>query len=590
MSTTTANFRVDPRLASLLSAAYRSTEQALKELIDNAFDADAENVRIDLPSDTVGAISIQDDGSGMTDAELRQEYLSIARNRRSRSSKSFLKGRNVKGRKGIGKFAGFVAAEIMDLETRSKGSVTRIQISKSLLLKSSRDLVDIDLPITVEPCARTEKGTKITLTQLNPKLFAPKPAALKEILVLEYGRQPDFTIWVNGERLAHEDLPGKSFTETIKLANGVEATLKYTLLDHNVKGTKHAGIAVRVDDRVVGRPVFFGLDKRTDIPAKLANRVVGEIQTNGLSEDEVTPDYSAVVESSMAYKEIQDVVQASVAGRLNEVFTRDMNLAKARHQKEINRRLEGLPEFRRAFAEKALSTVLSRFWQESEDKIDVMVSLILDAFERDEYWVVCQKIDETRHGDVLTFATALQDFGLLDMAIMAEQTRRRLKLLDDLEDLARNDATKEDAMHKPLASNLWVFGAEYSLMASNQTLARTIRDYTDKKFTGERKNKRPDLFLAQNVLNRYLLIEFKRPSHKIDRDDENQAEKYRDDLTPDFDTMDILVIGGNVDSSIQKQYQRGDIRLLTYKAVFSTARTQLNWLVQQLTSAPESAV
>ncbi len=44
-----AQFRVDPRLTSLLGEGYRSTEQALKELIDNAWDADAENVWITLP-------------------------------------------------------------------------------------------------------------------------------------------------------------------------------------------------------------------------------------------------------------------------------------------------------------------------------------------------------------------------------------------------------------------------------------------------------------------------------------------------------------------------------------------------------------
>lgn len=39
-----AQFRVDPRLTSLLGETYRSTEHALKELIDNAWDADAETV------------------------------------------------------------------------------------------------------------------------------------------------------------------------------------------------------------------------------------------------------------------------------------------------------------------------------------------------------------------------------------------------------------------------------------------------------------------------------------------------------------------------------------------------------------------
>lgn len=44
-----ANFKVDPRLASLLGEGYRSTEHALKELIDNAWDAEARAVHVVLP-------------------------------------------------------------------------------------------------------------------------------------------------------------------------------------------------------------------------------------------------------------------------------------------------------------------------------------------------------------------------------------------------------------------------------------------------------------------------------------------------------------------------------------------------------------
>ena len=98
-----------------------------------------------------------------------------------------------------------------------------------------------------------------------------------------------------------------------------------------------------------------------------------------------------------------------------------------------------------------------------------------------------------------------------------------------------------------LEKNLWVFGPEFSLMSSNETLATVIRKSADEEFVGERADKRPDLFLAQNVLRQYLLIEFKRPTHTLKRDDENQAEKYRDDLTAQFGNMDILVIDGNVD-------------------------------------------
>jgi hypothetical protein len=45
MSTHAKNsFRVDPRIAEILGESYRSSEQALKELVDNAWDADATKV------------------------------------------------------------------------------------------------------------------------------------------------------------------------------------------------------------------------------------------------------------------------------------------------------------------------------------------------------------------------------------------------------------------------------------------------------------------------------------------------------------------------------------------------------------------
>lgn len=78
-------FQVDSRLATLLSQEYSSSERALKELVDNAWDADAEKVSITLPKPMSGdPIVIQDDGTGMTEEELRRHYLSIASERRCR--------------------------------------------------------------------------------------------------------------------------------------------------------------------------------------------------------------------------------------------------------------------------------------------------------------------------------------------------------------------------------------------------------------------------------------------------------------------------------------------------------------------------
>ena len=128
-------------------------------------------------------------------------------------------------------------------------------------------------------------------------------------------------------------------------------------------------------------------------------------------------------------------------------------------------------------------------------------------------------------------------------------------------------------------------GHEYSLMSLNETLNSIIKNYTDKTFTSKRANKRPDLLLNQNIFNKYLLIEFKRPSHTIVRDDENQAEKYRDDLNEFIHSeIEIIVIGGKVDSKIDSKYTQESIRLLSFSETISKAMNQLNWLLGALKS------
>jgi DNA mismatch repair ATPase MutL len=59
-------------------------EHALKELIDNAWDADAENVYIHLPDSLdpeVRFITVVDDGIGMSSENIKSDYMHIARNR-----------------------------------------------------------------------------------------------------------------------------------------------------------------------------------------------------------------------------------------------------------------------------------------------------------------------------------------------------------------------------------------------------------------------------------------------------------------------------------------------------------------------------
>lgn len=580
-----AHFRVDPRLAALLGETYRSTEQALKELVDNAWDADAENVWFTLPEAVSGnSIMISDDGHGMTEQEVRKEYLLVARDRRTRKGdKTISKKRRVKGRKGIGKFAGLMAANLMVLTTRSRGKLTNLTISKKDILRTDIDLEKLNLPVTTSACNKEEHGTHIMLSDLNQSLSYPKPEKLKEILLLEYGRERDFNVFINGELLTIEDLPGETFYKEINLPDIGIIKLKYKIADKKQK-LKSPGIAFRVGGKIVGKPTLFGLDQLEDIPKKLSRQVYGEIEADGLVDD-VTADWGAFIENAVAHQFVEDWAQKELREQIELKFKREVNLAKARLRREIDRRLATLPEHRRKHAETALERLMLRFFDQSIERIKPVISVVLDAFERDDYWTVLQNISESKHSDIETFANALGNFGLLEMALMAQQANRRLQFLDYLDELIQNENTLEKEVHKALEHNLWVLGAEYSLMSSNKTLARTIELYTGEKFKGNRANKRPDLLLANNVYGFHLLIEFKKPSHVLTRMDESQAVGYRDDLSRKFSgKIDIILLGKERHKDISLHYIDNSITFMSFNEIISKSRTEINWLLKELTS------
>jgi len=577
-----ANFKVDPRLASLLGETYRSTEHAVKELVDNAWDADAPTISITLPDPmTANPIVIEDTGSGMTEQELRNEYLVVANDRRSRKGdRTKQLKRLVKGRKGIGKFAGLMVANVMEIETTARGKTTRVVIAKEDLLNASRDLERIDLPLTVIPAAEGVSGTKVTLSSLSDRFEFPLPERLKTLLMTEYGREEDVRISVNGSSLGLDDLPGERFQKDETIAEAGTVKLNFKVSD-GTKSLKQAGIALRVGGKIVGKPSFFGLEDDPEIPPKLLKKLYGEVEADGLS-DSVTADWGDIVENSKAFQALKPVIQAHLKNAVEEVFKREVSLQRARIQRQINLRLAEMPEHRRRFAQVALEKVMKRFYGESEEKVETVASVILDAFEKDEYWLVLKQIDESKGGDVETFASALEVFGLLDMALMANQAKSRLKVLDDLDDFVRTPATLEKNVHSVIERNLWVLGYDHSLISSNKTLARTIEEYTATKLIGGRASKRPDLFLAENLRGGYLLIEFKRPSKAIDRQDQQQAQQYRDDLRPKFGEIEILLLGKGRDVTASVQDDPPRMKVFSYEALISTARTQLDWLLAEL--------
>jgi len=580
MSRAHLRFQVDSRLATLLSQEYSSSERALKELVDNAWDADAERVAIALPKPLSGdPIVIQDDGTGMTEEELRRHYLSIASDRRSRrGDRTSGKNRLVKGRKGIGKFAGLMAAAVMTLETRARGRLCRITLRLDDL-SQVEDIEQLNIGLQSEPCGPELHGTTITLSDLHQGLAYPDANRLRQILLQDYGRQDDFAITIDGKRLDVDDVSGSYSEQEEELPSAGKVKLRFSISDGK-SGLRQPGITLRVDGKAVGRPGFFGLDQRDDFPSKLLRKLYGEIEADGLR-DHITAGWDAAVENSELLKEAEGYVQPILREAYEQQYRREIQLAQARLQRAILTRLSALPEHKRVFADRAIKKILDKYYGEPESKVEPVVNVLLEAMERSDYRILLEHIAEATPGDVAGVAERLDEFGLAEMAFLVQQATARQVFLDQLDALARDAATTEAVLHKALERNLWVFGPEYSLFSSNSTLRRQVGDVLGKTYTGDKADKRPDLLLNENLGGQYLLIEFKRPSHALNHDDYVQAIGYRHELAKYLGSpIQVLLVGGSRSPDFPTDNREPHVEARIFGQVISTARRQIEWLLR----------
>ena len=335
------NFKVHPRLADLLGEEYKSSERALKELVDNAWDADADNVFITLP-EKLGEdeIIVRDDGIGMTDKDLSTEYLNIARNR-ILSGERTAKNRKIKGRRGVGKFAGLTIANRMTLDTKKDGYNAVLEINKSEIIKQDSDIEDIELPIEKATCPDSEKGTQVILTELNQNLALPDPEKLKELLSLDYYREIGFSIFINGESLTLQHYPGdiKDFTYDIPGVGHV----KFRLNILNSPNRKNSGAFFKLNNKLIDEKDFLGIDEIEEFSDDICHRFIGEVEIE--SQDETLSGNSGFLNtSSKAFRRIKQDLHSTVVEQLKEAVASETDSLAFFQKLSIGSQIFHLPE------------------------------------------------------------------------------------------------------------------------------------------------------------------------------------------------------------------------------------------------------
>jgi len=237
----------------------------------------------------------------MKPAEVRDEYLNIANPRWTRKGeKTPNKNRLVKGRRGVGKFAGLILASRMDLETTASARRPSLPWTRNNCSMQPRTWSRFSSLFNARS-QRIKARTKIVLSKLNPNLNLPQPDRLKQILAQDYGRETDFAIFVNGERVFAFDVPGTTFDCEVKLPNGQTAKATYTVADKPLPA-KHAGVVLRQGGKTIGKRTS-SVWKQGRFVRRLRRRIVGEVNVPP-DTVELTAAGGDVIESDKSFEHL----------------------------------------------------------------------------------------------------------------------------------------------------------------------------------------------------------------------------------------------------------------------------------------------
>ena len=282
-------------LVTIGERLYSESIELIRELVNNAYDADATEVEIKM---TEEYIQVKDNGSGMDREGLRQ-YFNIGSPEKVVKNKSPMFHRDLIGQFGIGKFASLSACECFEVYTQRGDFAAKVTFDK---MEWEKEGDQWNLPLQILPPDRERgDGTTVTLLRLTRE-FEPEEV-LRKIVEGTPLKAQNFVVRLNGLRITPRSLSG----HRIPFLEGTDfgpVHGEIIILPSSIASPEEFGIEVKVKQVTIRRE-FFGLEHW----GKLISRVRGEVHADFLP---VTTDRSGFVQDSSQYQVFRKVMEKVV--------------------------------------------------------------------------------------------------------------------------------------------------------------------------------------------------------------------------------------------------------------------------------------
>ncbi|MBI3793807.1 MAG: ATP-binding protein [Nitrospinae bacterium] len=304
---------------------YAESIEFVRELANNAYDADATLVNVITGDDS---IEVRDNGGGM-DLQGLKQYFNIGSQNKLNAPKSPVHGRDRIGMFGIGKFASLSVCKRFEVLTKKGDFVARVVFDKENWENGKNEW---RLPLELlPPDFRKEDGTTVILSGID-KRFDPKDIEGKIVEGTPI-KAPHFKVKINNITVTPKSLSGHKIPILEGTAFGVISGEIIIVAESAILSTE-PGIEVKVKQVTVKRELF-GMETW----GKIFTRVRGEINADFLP---ITSDRTGFLRDSDEYREFQRamlVVMEGIKSYIHKLTTKTEGRKISRVLKEALQRI-----------------------------------------------------------------------------------------------------------------------------------------------------------------------------------------------------------------------------------------------------------
>ncbi len=585
-----------------LGSIVNQPDTALTELVANAWDAGATCVEIHIPEDYQQKLTIQDNGTGMTEDEFQNRWMKLRYNRSLSQGRKVVfpngatSNRTAFGRNGVGRHGLFCFGDNYTVTTSKDGKSHRFTIKPN---------------IQSQPFAVTERSSAATKThgtilEVIVSKNLPKAEKITELLSARFLLDPSFKIIVNGSSLDLVDLAGGQEPRKIEIPE-YSVNLELYFIDTTKSGRKSIfqGIAFWQSGRLVGEPSWnIGNINVLDGRTSLAKRYTVVVKTEDLS-DSIKEDWSGFIKN-----EKMQCVYEHIEKELNTCFEEIASTTYASYKEslssEVKQAIQKLNPLAKKEFEETLATVVMLNPRARQESIDVAAQAIINLERTRNGQELLEKLSKLSDDDVAELNDLLSKWSVTDAAAVLNEIDRRLSVIEAIRKLSGDPTTDElHVLHPLITESRWLFGPEYesSEYVFNRQLGTIVKQVFGNEILSSATNpkKRPDLLCLPNsslsitgiedadsesgltCLRKILIIELKKGGFKIKREERNQAQGYVEDLYSNNIGKQCdytaFVVGDIVDSNISPQTDvcegHGRIFMTTYSQLVDTAEKRM---------------